>query len=189
MIKCVHTEQHGERVVRVEYNHNVEEYRCRLFVYGEPRPQADYFTSDRDDAIGTAKRMVKAQQPGTTAIPAPTAEPKTVSIIPSWEAIVPVLVEVAANGQSAQARKEAMSELIRLAHTVDTHNEQARRARENPPLNYVIVYGNVVDGFTFVGPFDDRDEAVRYAEADGTPGRDWCIAELAAPADEHNQGE
>lgn len=184
MIKRIHTEQHGERIVHVEYNDSFDEYRCRLFVYGESRPQADYFTDDRDDAIGTAKLMAKAQQPSTAA-----TGPKTMSITPSWEAVVPVLVEVAANGQSERARKETMSELIRLAQTVDTHNEQARRARENPPLKYVIVYGNAVDGFTFVGPFDDRDEAVRYAEFDGEQGRDWCIAELAPPADEHNQGE
>ena len=52
-------------------------------------------------------------------------------------------------------------------------------------MNYIVIYGDPVDGFTFVGPFDDRDEAVRYAEFDGEQGRDWRIAELVQPA----QGE
>lgn len=33
-------------------------------------------------------------------------------------------------------------------------------------MNYIIVYGDPVDGFTYVGPFADRDEAVKYAEFD-----------------------
>lgn len=49
-------------------------------------------------------------------------------------------------------------------------------------MNFIIVYGDPVDGFNFVGPFDDRDEAVRYAEFD--VGTDWWIAELDAPAEE-----
>ena len=50
-------------------------------------------------------------------------------------------------------------------------------------MNYIVIYGDPVDGFNFVGPFADRDEAVRYAEFDA--GTDWWIAELVQPA----QGE
>lgn len=49
-------------------------------------------------------------------------------------------------------------------------------------MTYIICYGSPVDGFTFVGPFDDRDDAVRYAEFDG--GTDWWIAELDQPDSE-----
>lgn len=47
---------------------------------------------------------------------------------------------------------------------------------------HVVVYGNPVNGFTFVGPFHDRDDAVKYAENE--PYNDnWWIAELDAPAE------
>jgi hypothetical protein len=53
-------------------------------------------------------------------------------------------------------------------------------------MRYIICYGNPVDGYTFVGPFDDRDEAVRYAEVDGEQGTDWCIADLYPQATKEN---
>ena len=51
-------------------------------------------------------------------------------------------------------------------------------------MNYILCYGNLVDGFAFVGPVLDRDEAVHYAENEGEQGKDWCIAELYWPAPE-----
>lgn len=43
---------------------------------------------------------------------------------------------------------------------------------------YVLVEGNPVDGFTFVGPFDDVDEAVEYGEWGG--GEFW-VASMRLP--------
>jgi hypothetical protein len=48
-------------------------------------------------------------------------------------------------------------------------------------MSYIICYGSPVDGYTFVGPFADRDDAVEYAEFDGRDYVDWCIAELDQP--------
>jgi hypothetical protein len=45
--------------------------------------------------------------------------PDTIDLTPTWEAIVPALVEVAARGTSPEARRDAMAELIRLARIAD----------------------------------------------------------------------
>lgn len=44
---------------------------------------------------------------------------KAIDITPTWEGLMPMLVEVAANGDSTEGRKQAMSELMRLARMVD----------------------------------------------------------------------
>jgi hypothetical protein len=52
-------------------------------------------------------------------------------------------------------------------------------------MNYIIVCGNPVDGFDYVGPFVDRDEATHYAEVENQRiGTYWWIAELVWPAPE-----
>jgi hypothetical protein len=51
-------------------------------------------------------------------------------------------------------------------------------------MNYIICYGNPIDGFIFIGPFEDRDDAVRYAEHHMRDGGDWWITELDEPAKE-----
>jgi len=43
---------------------------------------------------------------------------------------------------------------------------------------YLIVYGNLVDGFTFVGPFESIEAASSYAERD--QGQ-WSIVPVYAP--------
>ena len=47
---------------------------------------------------------------------------QTIDITPTWQGLLPLLVEVAANGDSAAGRKSAMDELMRLAKTVDESN-------------------------------------------------------------------
>lgn len=47
-------------------------------------------------------------------------------------------------------------------------------------VQYAICYGNPVDGFTFIGPFRHRDDAVLYAERDAING-EWWIVELEQP--------
>jgi len=52
-------------------------------------------------------------------------------------------------------------------------------------MNYIIIVGTPVDGFKYVGPFVDRDEAVHYAEVEARGfDADWWIAELVWPAPE-----
>jgi hypothetical protein len=43
----------------------------------------------------------------------------TVDITPTWRSLMPALVEVAARGRTAEGRKTAMDELLRLADVVD----------------------------------------------------------------------
>jgi hypothetical protein len=60
--KALHTVQHGERIVTVRKNAEFNEYRCRLFTYGRPRPEADYFTNELDDAKSTAGHMARCTE-------------------------------------------------------------------------------------------------------------------------------
>tara|TARA_R110000824_G_scaffold195727_2_gene378607 strand:+ start:501 stop:695 length:195 start_codon:yes stop_codon:yes gene_type:complete len=54
-------------------------------------------------------------------------ETRYVDLTPTWVALLPLLVETANSGESASGRKAAMSELIRLAETVDKMNAQAKQ--------------------------------------------------------------
>jgi hypothetical protein len=48
----------------------------------------------------------------------------------------------------------------------------------------VLMTGNPVDGFVFVGPFDNHESACDFAEACGHDlERDWWTADLADPTD------
>lgn len=57
----LYTKQHGERIVNVRYNAQYDEFRCRLCVYGQAEPEADYFTNDLEDAKSTAEAMAQAR--------------------------------------------------------------------------------------------------------------------------------
>jgi hypothetical protein len=50
----------------------------------------------------------------------------TFDVTPTWRALIPALVEVAANGGNPEARKVAMGELLRLADIVDAQIERER---------------------------------------------------------------
>ena len=65
-LRKIHTETFGARVVKVYqdltfYNSASSwgEFCCRLYVGGVLRAEADYFTGDKDDALATAKAMVR----------------------------------------------------------------------------------------------------------------------------------
>lgn len=46
----------------------------------------------------------------------------------------------------------------------------------------LIITGNPVDGFRFIGPFEDHDAALAYAELEGASiEADWWIAPIEAP--------
>ena len=59
-----------------------------------------------------------------------STETRYVDMTPTWVSLIPLLVETANSGESASGRKAAMSELVRLAETVDKMNAQAK-AEEN----------------------------------------------------------
>jgi len=48
-------------------------------------------------------------------------------------------------------------------------------------MSHVIAYGNLCDGFTFVGPFENARIALDYAQSDGTQGIDWHLFALTPP--------
>ncbi|MCH7605379.1 hypothetical protein IID24_05320 [Patescibacteria group bacterium] len=58
-LRKIHTETFGARVVKVYIDSTWGEFRCRLYVGGVLRAEADYFTGDKDDALATAKAMVR----------------------------------------------------------------------------------------------------------------------------------
>lgn len=51
------------------------------------------------------------------------------------------------------------------------------------PMNrrWIILRGNPVDGFEFIGPFVSTDEANDWAEHNDDPELAWWIAKLARP--------
>lgn len=51
-------------------------------------------------------------------------------------------------------------------------------------MKHIVMTGNIIDGFQFIGPFDDRDDAVLYAQATYEFRGDWWLAELQAPGEE-----
>jgi hypothetical protein len=59
---------------------------------------------------------------------------QTIDICPSWRAILPTLIEIAANGKTLEGRDAAMQELLRLADTVDQMNESLRRESPCKPF-------------------------------------------------------
>jgi hypothetical protein len=44
----------------------------------------------------------------------------------------------------------------------------------------MLMYGGPANGFTFVGPFDDADDAIAYAE-DNRIQDSWWVVDLVAP--------
>lgn len=46
---------------------------------------------------------------------------------------------------------------------------------------FVVIAGNVVDGLTFFGPFENQEEANQYAE-DQLRKEDWVVALLNRPS-------
>lgn len=58
-MRTVHTIENGERKAVVQWSALAHEYRVRLWIAGVCDPQADYFTDDREDAIGTAEELAR----------------------------------------------------------------------------------------------------------------------------------
>lgn len=50
---------------------------------------------------------------------------------------------------------------------------------------YIIVTGNPIEGFEYIGPFPSADEAAAYGNTDPhLPDGDWWTAPLYTPAEE-----
>lgn len=50
---------------------------------------------------------------------------QTIDMTPSWASLVPLLVELAANATTSEARKTGFSELLRMARLADTYVAEA----------------------------------------------------------------
>ena len=57
--RIVHTETNGSNKVVVKYTSEIQEYVCILYKDDVMVRDSDYFTDDKQDAIDTAKCMVK----------------------------------------------------------------------------------------------------------------------------------
>lgn len=83
----------------------------------------------------------------TLPSPTPADTPGTVDLTPTWEALVPVLVEVAARGTTSQARHDAMAELKRLARFADGVNKSQPPSPPAEPDPDVAVHEVCACGF------------------------------------------
>lgn len=97
--------------------------------------QAEAEVADR-----VARREAAEAKAGTAGeaetmpeIPAPFTVRGTIDLTPTWSAILPVLVEVAARGTTERGRAEAMAELQRMARIADAAvAAEGERNRETP---------------------------------------------------------
>ncbi len=78
------------------------------------------FDSVREVEVSTRRSDVYRPEPE------PAEGAKIVELVPTWEGVIPLLVEAAANGTTTEARKTAMDELRRLARIVDERNAEIR---------------------------------------------------------------
>lgn len=67
-----------------------------------------------------------------------------IDVTPTWESMVPVLVHLAVEGQTAQARQTAMAELLRAARIADTYLADRKRGIRLPPLEIWGPFNHVV---------------------------------------------
>src|SRR5579862_5465027 len=78
---------------------------------------------------------------------------ETIDITPEWGGLLPMLVEVAANGETLKSRAEAMANLRSLVEVVDAQNVRARvgtRARavlEGPHMREAWIALREAGGF------------------------------------------
>jgi hypothetical protein len=45
----------------------------------------------------------------------------------------------------------------------------------------IVIYGNPVDGFHYIGPFDEPETAIEWAQEGVTAESDWWVADLNDP--------
>jgi hypothetical protein len=60
--------------------------------------------------------------------------------------------------------------------------ERALPLKELTMTQHILIMGNPVDGFQFIGPFDIIDDAIKYGNTDGNIGdHEWWTAEILVP--------
>lgn len=59
-LKRIHMETLDQRMVKVYRDSELGEYQTRLYIAGIFQVNATYYTDNKQDAIGTADRMLKA---------------------------------------------------------------------------------------------------------------------------------
>lgn len=57
-MRKIHIATNGDQTAKVYYDSEWQEYRVRLYLDDTLEATADYFTSDKKDALDTAKAMV-----------------------------------------------------------------------------------------------------------------------------------
>lgn len=63
-----------------------------------------------------------------------TKEPKFIDITPTWRGLLPLLVETAVNGNSADGRRASMTELGRLCDIADGEIERQKVTKQAAAL-------------------------------------------------------
>lgn len=51
----------------------------------------------------------------------------------------------------------------------------------DPNTPHIIVTGNPIDGFSFIGPFPHVQAAAEHGNSDGDLDAEWWVAPLEAP--------
>jgi hypothetical protein len=51
-------------------------------------------------------------------------------------------------------------------------------------MNHIIIIGNPVDGFQYIGPFLSAVDACQHGNTDGNIDAEWWVAPLEAPEEE-----
>lgn len=62
--------------------------------------------------------------------------------------------------------------------------EKKEDARQSP---HIIVCGNPIDGYEFYGPFENVNDAIRYADDNLDYGEPWSFAKLINPLLDKNE--
>jgi hypothetical protein len=54
---------------------------------------------------------------------------------------------------------------------------------------YVLITGNPIDGISLIGPFDEPDAAIDYAEVNINGQGEWWLVEVEAPQEQEQEQE
>lgn len=59
-------------------------------------------------------------------------------------------------------------------------SQMEKRIATQQATKHVVVSGDPIQGIEVVGPFDDREDAIKYAETN-MRGESWWTTEMTAP--------
>ena len=92
-MKRIHIETQGDKTAKVYRDSDYDEYRVRLYVSGALDAAADYFTSDKADAIETACAMVRP----TPRRPIPLSTAFNVAVLHITSRVLPCGFDISTN--------------------------------------------------------------------------------------------